>query len=344
MAANREQGLNGPHDHSHDDHKDHGHLDQGHKDQGGHGHDHDGHDHHHGFGHVHAPASFGPAFAIGTTLNLGFVVVEAIYGVLSDSVALLADAGHNLSDVLGLVMAWAAMILSRRRPSARFTYGLRSSSILAALFNALFLLVATGGVIWESLRRLEHPPEVAGVTVMIVAAIGVVINASTAILFMRGRKGDLNIRGAYLHMVADAAISAGVVVSGGLILVTGWNWLDPLVSLVVSAIIVFGTWSLLRDSVRMSFAAVPANIDPDQVRDHLATRPGVVAVHDLHIWSISTTETALTAHLVMPGGHPGDRVLETIAAQLNRDFNIGHATMQVETSGEECRLAPEHVV
>ena len=337
--------------------------DDGHKhDHGRHlGHDHAGHDHaHHDHGHSHgsshshgghsraghshAPASFGMAFAIGTSLNLGFVVVEAIYGVISDSVALLADAGHNLSDVLGLVMAWVAMVLSQRRPSARFTYGLRSSSILAALFNALFLLVATGGIAWEAVRRLSNPPEVAGSTVMIVAAIGVVINAATALLFMRGRKGDLNIRGAYLHMVADAAISAGVVVSGGLILATGWNWLDPAVSLAVSAIIVYGTWGLLKDSVHMSFAAVPANIDPDQVRDQLAKNPGVTAVHDLHIWSISTTETALTAHLVMPDGHPGDQVLERIAEQLGRDFGIGHATMQVETSGAACKLAPDHVV
>jgi len=321
-----------PESHAHDDH-DHGHD--------GHGHH---HGHHHGHGHSHAPASFGPAFAIGTALNLGFVVIEAIYGVISDSVALMADAGHNLSDVLGLVMAWVAMSLSQRQPSARFTYGLRSSSILAALFNALFLLVAIGGVAWEALRRLEDPPSVAGTTVMIVAAIGVVINAATAMMFMRGQKGDLNIRGAYLHMMADAAISAGVVVSGGIILATGWNWLDPAVSLVVSAIIVYGTWGLLKDSVHMSFDAVPAGIDPERVRSHLASRPGVAAVHDLHIWAISTTETALTAHLVMPAGHPGDRALEAIAHDLQHDFGIGHATMQIETSGAQCKLAPDHVV
>lgn len=327
-----------PYDHGDHDHGHHGHS-HGHH----HGHSHGGHSHG-GHGHSHAPASFGAAFAIGTALNLGFVVIEAIYGVISDSVALLADAGHNLSDVLGLVMAWVAMAMSQRRPSARFTYGLRSSSILAALFNALFLLVAIGGIAWEALRRLENPPAVAGTTVMIVAAIGVAINAATAMMFMRGQKGDLNIRGAYLHMVADAAISAGVVVSGGIILATGWNWLDPAVSLVVSAIIVYGTWGLLKESVQMSFAAVPAGIDPDRVKDHLASRPGVTAVHDLHIWSISTTETALTAHLVMPGGHPGDRVLEAIAHELQHDFGIGHATMQVETSGEQCKLAPDHVV
>jgi cobalt-zinc-cadmium efflux system protein len=259
-------------------------------------------------------------------------------------VALLADAGHNLSDVLGLIMAWTAMVLSRRRPSARFTYGLRSSSILAALFNALFLLVAIGGIAWEAVRRLSDPPAVAGVTVIIVAAIGVAINATTAVLFMRGRKGDLNIRGAYLHMVSDAAISAGVVVSGAVILATGWNWIDPAVSLVVSAIIILGTWNLLHESVRMTFAAVPANIDPDEVREFLSKQPGVAAVHDLHIWSISTTEIALTAHLVMPGGHPGDQVLEAIAEQLQHDHGIGHATLQIETSGAQCRLAPDHVV
>ncbi|HWT96260.1 MAG TPA: cation diffusion facilitator family transporter [Terriglobales bacterium] len=327
-------------DHAHDDH-DHDHAGHSHG-GGGHG----GHSHHHGHGHghSHAPASFGAAFAIGTALNLGFVVIEAIYGVISDSVALLADAGHNLSDVLGLVMAWVAMSLSQRQPSARFTYGLRSSSILAALFNGLFLLVAIGGIAWEALRRLGNPPEVAGTTVMIVAAIGVVINAATAMLFMRGQKGDINIRGAYLHMVADAAISAGVVVSGGLILATGWYWLDPAVSLVVSVIIVYGTWGLLKDSVQMSFAAVPAGIDPERVKNHLASRPGVEAVHDLHIWAISTTETALTAHLVMPSGHPGDDALETIAHELQHDFGIGHATMQVETSGAQCKLAPDHVV
>lgn len=212
------------------------------------------------------------------------------------------------------------------------------------MFNALFLLVAIGGVIWEALRRLQNPPEVAGVTVMIVAAIGVAINAATAFMFMSGRKGDINIRGAYLHMMADAGISAGVVVSGAVILATGWNWVDPAVSLVVSAIIVFGTWSLLRESVRMTFAAVPTNVDPSEVRGFLASQTGVAAVHDLHIWSISTTEVALTAHLVMPGGHPGDQALEAMAEELQHDYGIGHATLQIETSGVQCRLAPDHVV
>jgi cobalt-zinc-cadmium efflux system protein len=305
------------HDHAHEPHDHHGHD---------HGPQHE-HGHHHGLGHSHAPASFGRAFAIGTALNLAFVVVEAVYGVIGDSVALLADAGHNLSDVLGLIVAWIGMSLARRQPSERFTYGLRSTSILAALFNALFLLLVTGGVAWESVRRLANPPEVAGGTMMVVAAIGVAINAGTAMLFMSGRKGDLNIRGAYLHMVADAAISAGVVLSGAVIYWTSWNLIDPLVSLAVSAIIVYGTWGLLRDSVRMTFGAVPDAIDPTAVRGYLAAQPGVMAVHDLHIWPLSTTETALTAHLVMPTGHPGDQVLDGIATTLHTDFAIGHSTL-----------------
>jgi cobalt-zinc-cadmium efflux system protein len=305
---------------------------------------HDGHDHHHGLRHSHAPASFGRAFAIGTLLNFAFVIVEAAYGIISDSVALLADAGHNLSDVLSLIVAWIAMSLSQRQPTARFTYGLRSSSILAALFNALFLLLVIGGITWEALQRLATPPAVAGGTMMIIAAIGVVINAGTAMLFMRGRKGDLNIRGAYLHMVADAAISAGVVLSGAVIYFTGWNLLDPLVSLVVSALIVYGTWGLLRDSVRMTFGAVPDAIDPTEVRRYLAGQVGVAAVHDLHIWSLSTTETALTAHLVMPSGHPGDQTIDGIADELHHKFGIGHATLQVELNGDKCRLAPDHIV
>ena len=327
------------HDHSAHDHPAHDHHDHGHGGQ-----DHGGHGHHHGHGHSHAPATFGRAFAIGTILNLAFVIVEAIYGIIGDSVALLADAGHNLSDVLGLIVAWVAMTLSQRGPSARFTYGLRSSSILAALFNALFLLLAIGGIVWEALRRLGNPPEVAGVTMMVVAAIGVVINAGTAMLFMSGRKGDLNIRGAYLHMVADAGISAGVVLSGAVIFFTGWNLIDPLVSLAVSVIIVYGTWGLLRDSVRMTFGAVPDAIDPTAVRLYLIDQPGVMEVHDLHIWSLSTTETALTAHLVMPEGHPGDHALDGISDVLHQKFGIGHATLQVELSGDKCRLAPEHVV
>jgi cobalt-zinc-cadmium efflux system protein len=311
---------------------------------------HNGHSHEHGephrsSAHVHAPASFGRAFAIGIALNITFVIVEAVFGVLGNSVALLADAGHNLSDVLGLVIAWAASILARRPPSPRFTYGLRSTSILAALFNAMFLLVAVGGIAWEALQRLSYPSPVEGLIVMIVAALGIVINGATAWLFASGRKGDINIRGAFLHMAADAAVSAGVVAAGAAILLTGWLWLDPIVSLVIAVIIVWGTWGLLRESVAMSLGAVPAAIDRAAVQAYLAGLPGVSNVHDLHIWSMSTTDTALTAHLVVPSGHPGDPFLMHAANEMHTRFGIGHTTLQVETSADTaCRLAPDHVV
>jgi cobalt-zinc-cadmium efflux system protein len=313
-------------------------------------HDHDDHNQSHGHahgvgGHVHAPASFGTAFAIGIGLNSAFVVVEAIYGYSSGSMALVADAGHNLSDVLGLMAAWTAAILSKRAPSPRFTYGLRGSSILAALFNAVFLLVAVGAIAWEAIQRLLVPEPVGGVTVMVVAGIGIVINGVTAWLFASGRKGDLNIRGAYLHMVADAAVSAGVVIAGLIILLTGWNWLDPAVSLVISGVIVWGTWSLLRDSTAMSLSAVPRGIDPRAVRDYLERCSGVVQVHDLHIWPMSTTEVALTCHLVIPAGSPGDTWLMEVARRLHRDFGIEHATIQVENDpNSPCALAPDHMV
>ena len=301
-------------------------------------------DHAHG-GHVHAPASFGTAFAVGIALNLTFVAVEFVYGVLANSMALVADAGHNLSDVLSLAIAWIASVLARRPPSSRLTYGLGGSSIVAALFNAVLLLVAVGAIAWEAILRLFHPEPVASGTVMIVAAIGIVINGATAWLFASGRKGDLNIRGAFLHMVADAAVSAGVVAAAAVILLTGWLWLDPLTSLVVVGLIVWGTWSLLRDSLAMSVSAVPAAIDPQAVRRYLESRPGVAAVHDLHIWPMSTTETALTAHLVLPGGHPGDEFLMQATTELKRRFGIGHTTLQIEVSAETaCRLAPDHVV
>ena len=244
------------HDHDHD-HHDHDH----------HGHDHGEHGHSHGAGHVHAPASFGSAFAIGIALNAGFVIVEVAYGVLGHSVALFADAGHNLGDVLGLLVAWVASVLVKRAPSARFTYGLRGSSILAALFNAIFLLLTIGGISWEAIQRLGRPEPVSGGTVMLVAAIGIAINGVCAWLFASGRKGDLNLRGAFAHMAADAVVSAGVVAAGLVILLTGWLWLDPLVSLAINAVIVWGTWGLLRDSVGMSLAAVPSEIDPAKVRD-----------------------------------------------------------------------------
>ena len=294
---------------------------------------------------AHALASFGMAFAIGIGLNLAFVAVEFIFGLLSNSVALLADAGHNLSDVLGLVVAWIASALATRPPSARYTYALGGSSILASLFNAVFLLVAVGAIAWEAILRLLHPEPVASIAVMVVAAVGVLINGSTALLFASGRKADLNIRGAFLHMAADAALSAGVVVAGAIIFYTGWVWLDPLTSLVIVGVIVWGTWGLLRESLAMSVSAVPAAIDPEAVRRYLESCPGVTAVHDLHIWPTSTTENALTAHLVLPGGCPGDEFLMSTATELKRQFGIGHTTLQIEISAETaCRLAPDHVV
>jgi cobalt-zinc-cadmium efflux system protein len=285
------------------------------------------------------------AFALGIGLNLAFVAAEFVYGVLANSVALIADAGHNLSDVLGLVIAWIASALTRRAPSSRYTYGLGGSSILAAMFNAVLLLVAVGAIAWEALLRLFHPEPVASGTVMIVASIGIVVNGVTAWLFASGRKGDLNIRGAFLHMVADAAVSAGLVVAALLILFTGWFWLDPLTSLAIVGVIVWGTWGLLRDSLAMSVDAVPASIDPQAVRSYLSSCPGVAAVHDLHIWPLSTTESALTAHLVFPDGHPGDEFLLKAATELRQRFGIGHTTLQIEISEETaCHLAPDHVV
>ncbi|MFO0997938.1 MAG: cation diffusion facilitator family transporter [Alphaproteobacteria bacterium] len=303
-----------------------------------------GHAHGHAHDHAHAPAEYGRAFALGIALNTAFVVVEAVFGVLSNSVALLADAGHNLSDVLTLAIAWVGSSLAKRAPSGRFTYGFRSTSILAALFNAVVLMVAVGGIAWEAARRLASPEPVVETTVIVVAAIGIAINGATALLFAKGRASDINIRGAFLHMAADAAISAGVVVAGIIILVTGWLWLDPAASLVISLVIVVGTWALLRDSVAMSLDAVPAGIDPASVRAFLDQVPGVASVHDLHIWPMSTTETALTAHLVMPAGHPADDVLAEIAHQLHDRHGIAHATIQVETDGTLCKLAPDHVV
>jgi cobalt-zinc-cadmium efflux system protein len=306
-------------------------------------HDHS-HDHGHA-GHVHTPTAFGRAFAIGIALNTAFVLVEAGYGFVANSTALLADAGHNLSDVLGLVVAWIAAELSKRPPTPRLTYGLRNSSILAALLNAVLLLIAAGAIILEAVQRLLHPEPVAGMTVIAVAAIGIGINGVTAWLFASGREGDLNIRGAYLHMAADAAVSAGVVAAGFLIMLTGWLWVDPVTSLLIVAVIVWGTWGLLRESTAMSMAAVPSAIDPATVRSYLAGLPGVVSIHDLHIWPMSTTETALTCHLVMPAGNPGDAFLIETCGELSRQFRIGHATLQIENATTaSCALEPDHVV
>ena len=306
-----------------------------------------GHSHH---GHSHAPqAGHGRAFAIGIVLNLGFVAVEAGYGFWAGSMALLSDAGHNLSDVLGLAIAWGAALLARRGPTERFTYGLRSSSILAALFNAILLLVAVGGIVWESVERLIEPAPVAAVTVMIVAGIGIIVNGFTAFLFMGGHN-DLNIRGAFLHMVADAAVSLGVVLGGLAILWTGADWIDPVLSLVIAAVIVWGTWSLLKQSLTLSLHGVPRGIAVPEVRKALERMPGVARVHHLHVWAVSTTEAALTAHLVMPDGHPGDRFLAQAQRELKDHFGIGHATLQIEIHrpvthehGPDCPLEqPEH--
>lgn len=295
--------------------------------------------------HAHAPNRFGFAFAVGTALNITFVIIEAVFGFLGNSTALLADAGHNLSDVFGLLIAWAAAALARRAPTARYTYGLRSSSILAALFNAMFLLIAVGAIAWESVLRFSSPEPVAGKTVMIVAAAGIVINGLTAWLFASGRKSDINIRGAFLHMAADAAVSAGVVIAGGAILLTGWQWIDPTVSLLICVVIMWSTWGLLRDSIRMSLDAVPPELEIADVRSFLESLPGVKSLHDLHVWSMSTTETALTCHLLMPSGHPGDDFLMDSARRLHDRFRVGHVTLQVETSESTlCKLAPDDVV
>jgi cobalt-zinc-cadmium efflux system protein len=331
-----------PHAHDHDQH-DHG-AGTGHVPHA----DHAGHGHGHGHGHSHAvlPADMGKAFLIGILLNLGFVVAEWGFGLMSHSLALLADATHNLGDVLGLVLAWGASHLSRRAPSKRFTYGLRGTSILAALANALILVLVTGGLAWEAVQRLQDPHPVAGSVVIAVALAGVLVNGFTAWLFTSGRKGDLNVKGAYLHMASDAVTSLGVAVAGGIVLLTGWLWLDPAVTLVLAAVIVVGSWGLLRDSFQLAMQAVPRGIDHAQVRDFLLQRTCVAEVHDLHIWGMSTTENAMTAHLVCPAGHPGDRVVQQLACDIEERFAIHHVTLQVELgdTASPCALAPEHVV
>lgn len=305
-------------------------------------HDHSGHAHH-ARGHSHAP--YGRAFAIGIALNLLYVAAEAAAGIVSGSLALLADSGHNLGDVLGLSLSWGAAVLSRRQPSSRFTYGLRSSSILAALANAIILLVVTGGIAWEAIWRTAHPVPVASGIVIAVAAVGIFVNGGTALLFASGT-GDINVKSAFLHLAADALVTAGVVAAGIAIWLTGWLWLDPVMSLLVSAVIVFGTWSLLRSAIGLALDAVPEGVDAEAVRAYLLALPGVTGLHDLHIWGMSTTETALTCHLLMPVGHPGDAALNGIAEQLHRTFGIEHATIQIELADtdETCALTPEHVV
>jgi cobalt-zinc-cadmium efflux system protein len=313
-------------------------------------HDHDDqHDHNHAHGpghtHSHVPADFGSAFAIATLLNFALVIAQVIYGLSANSIALLADAGHNFGDALSLLLAWGAHVLGRRLPTERFTYGYRSASILSALINAVMMLVTTGAIAWEAIRRFADPGEVGGLTVMVVASLGIAVNGVSAWFLMSGRKGDLNVRGAFLHLVADAAVSAAVVIAGAIILLFGWNWIDPLVSLVVSAVIVWGTWALLRESLQLSMNAVPPAIEPSDVCAYLETLPGVDSIHDLHIWAMSTTENALTCHLVMPQGHPGDAFIASVSHELEHRFKIRHPTFQIELADAgPCPLAPAHVV
>jgi len=296
--------------------------------------------------HVHdhsldqAPANHNKAFIVGLALNLVYVVAQTVFGIFAHSLALLADAGHNFGDVLGLLLAWGAIYLAKMRPTARRTYGLGRSSILAALANAILLLVAVGGITWEAIRRFNNPGEVAAKTVIIVAAIGIVTNGFTALFFLRGHKHDLNIKGAFLHMAADAAVSAGVVIAGILIQLTGWHWIDPVTSLVINAVIVWGTWGLLRHSLAMALDIVPANVDPLAVRRYLETLNGVSAVHDLHIWPLSTTRTALTVHLEMPQSSGSDEFLHSVCEHLHVTFGIEHSTIQIEQDANACSLAP----
>ena len=302
-------------------------------------HAHDHHDH-----HAHGATNFGAAFAIATALNLGLVVAQIVYGLAANSVALLTDAGHNFGDALGLVLAWGAYRLGRAAPTERFTYGFRSASILSALINAILLLVATGAIAWEAIQRFGRPEQTNGVTVMVVAGAAIVVNGLAARLLMAGGKDDLNIRSAFAHLAADAAVSAGVVIAGAVLLLTGWTWVDPVASLLVSVAIVWGTWSLLWESLHLSVNAVPQGVSIADVRGYWGILPGVAGVHDLHIWAMSTTETALTVHLVCDGGHAGDAFLMDTAHELEHRFGIRHATIQVETGERDCRLAPTSVI
>lgn len=296
------------------------------------------HDHHVARpGHGHAPHDFSRAFLIGIVINTGFAGAEAAVGLWTRSMALVADAGHNLSDVVGLVLAWGGARLAKRPRSARFTYGLRGSTILAALLNSLLLMVALGAIMLEAVQRIMNPPPVPGMTVIVVAALGVAVNLGTALLFARGRAHDLNVRGAFLHMAADAGVSAGVALAGVLILVTGAAWIDPAASLIVAVIILLNGWGLMKEALALSLAGVPQRIALDEVAGTLGALPGVVAVHDLHVWSMSTTETVLTAHLVVPDGSGDDAFLRRAADLLQERFGIGHVTLQVER-GHDCSV------
>ena len=310
------------------------------------GHDHAGHDHpsHSGHGHAHAPATFDRAFIVGLVLNVSFVVAEVVYGLSAHSLALVSDAGHNASDVLGLLVAWAAMTLSRSQPTARRTYGFRRSSILAALSNAAILLVVTGAVTWEAIRRLQHPEPVVATTIIWVAAVGILINGVTAMMFFAGRAHDINIRGAFMHMAADALVALGVVIAGLAIRWTSLLWIDPVVGIAIGVVIIVGTWGLLRESINLAMDAVPSHIDPSEVSSFLLTVPGVKAVHDLHIWAMSTTETAMTAHLVVPAGGLSDAQLKETGDTLRKRFKIGHCTFQPEQGDDAHPCAQEPAV
>ncbi|WLQ17278.1 cation diffusion facilitator family transporter [Hahella aquimaris] len=307
-----------------------------------HQHNHSGnHAHYHGYssGSSSVP-SYNKAFAWGVALNLGFVVVEVIYGLIADSLALITDAGHNLSDVLGLLLAWGASYLATRTPTSRRTYGFRRGTILASLLSAILLLLALGAIAWEAAYRINQPVSVDGKTVIVVSLIGVAINTATALMFLSGQKHDLNIKGAFLHMAADAGVSFGVAAAGVAIMFTGWLWLDPVISLVIVAIILFGTWGLFRDSLNLAMDTVPSHINPDEVETFLRSYAGVTDIHDLHIWAMSTTEVALTVHLLIPNQTVDDAFLGELALQLNERFRIGHSTVQVERGdGASCHLS-----
>jgi cobalt-zinc-cadmium efflux system protein len=309
-------------------------------------HHHDHHEHSYGHGHTghsHAPDNFGFAFAVGVTLNTVFVIAELIFGYAANSLALISDAVHNFSDVIALLLAWGAAWLARKQPTEQHTYGYRRASILAALINAGLLLIAVGGIAVEAINRIQEPAAVAGWTVVWVAALGIIVNGGTALLFMRGRHGDLNIRGAYLHMAADTGVSFGVVVAAFVIMFTGWQWVDPAISLCIAAVVLVSGWGLARDSVNLALDGVPKGIGLAEVKDYLGQLDGVTEVHDLHIWAMSTNETALTAHLVRPGGYD-DSFLHHVCEELSHRFNIHHATLQIEAGSDVCRLAPAEMV
>ena len=332
-----------PHDHGHDDHAhDHDHHDHDHDDHD-HGHEAHGHDHGHGHGHHHhhAPANLGDwRYLIGIGLNLAIVVAEAVVGVLSNSTALFADASHNMSDVLGLALAGGAVWLAKRPGGAQRTYGFGKATVFAALINGLFLVFASGAIVVEAVHRLLDPAPVQSLMVMVTAALGVVINGATALMFMRGREDDANVKAAFLHMAADALISVGVIVAGGLVLLTGAQWIDPVASIAIVLLILAGTWGLLRDATDMALDAAPRTIDVTTVRDYLCRQPGVIEVHDLHIWAMGAASSAMTAHLVMPEEGNNDAFLQKLCKTMERRFKIEHATFQIERHGFDCH--PDH--